>query len=67
MSLEIVYSGTLTVAELAKAIELYEFSQVDPSQYAEMLAELEGLSDEEVAALLAQEQETPGRASHLAE
>jgi FkbH-like protein len=64
LSLEVVYSGTLTVAELAKAIELYEFGHIDSSQYADLLAELEGLSDEEVAALLAHEQETAGGASH---
>lgn len=67
LSLDVVYSGTLTIAELAKAIELYEFGYVDANQYADILAELEGLSDEEVAALLAQEQEAPGGASHHAE
>lgn len=54
--LDVVYSGTLTVAELAKAIELQELSQVDAAEYAALLAELEDLSDEEVRQLLAQEQ-----------
>ena len=67
LSLDVVYSGTLTVAELAKAIELYEFGHVDASQYADLLAELEGLSDEEVATLLAQEQEAAGGSTQRAE
>lgn len=57
LSLEVVYSGEFTVAELAKAIELKEMEQSAGGQYEELLKELEGLSDEEVRALLAQEQE----------
>ncbi len=54
LSLEIVYSGDFTVEELAKAIELKEIEQAG-GDYQEILAELEGLSDEEVRALLEQE------------
>jgi len=60
LSLEVVYSGEFTVAELAKAIELKQIEQGangHPSDYQDLLRELEGLSDEEVRALLAQEQD----------
>ncbi len=55
LSLEVVYSRAFTVSELAKAIELREIEQVGADQYAAILAELEGLSDDEVDRLLAQE------------
>jgi len=56
LSLEVVYSGVFTVAELAKAIELKEIEQAG-GDYHELLQELEGLSDEEARALLAEEQD----------
>ena len=56
LSLEVVYSGEFTVAELAKAIELKEIEQAG-GDYQELLEELDGLSDEEVRALLAEEQD----------
>ncbi len=56
LSLEVVYSGEFTIAELAKAIELKEIEQAG-GDYQDLLAELEGLSDEEVRALLAEEQD----------
>jgi FkbH-like protein len=57
LSLEVVYSGEFTVAELARAIELKEMEQSAGSEYQALLAELEGLSDDEVRALLAEEQD----------
>ncbi len=57
LSLEVVYSGEFTVAELAKAVELKEIEQAG-GDYQELLKELEGLSDEEVQALLAEEQDS---------
>jgi FkbH-like protein len=57
LSLEIVYSGSLTPAELARAIELKEIESAEPERYASLLAEIEALSDEEVTILLAREQE----------
>jgi acyl carrier protein len=57
LSLEVVYSGEFTVAELAKAIELKEIEQAG-GDYRELLEELEGLSDDEVRALLAAEQDS---------
>jgi hypothetical protein len=56
LSLEVVYSGEFTVAELAKAIELKEIEQAG-GDYQGLLNELEGLSDEEARALLAEEQD----------
>ncbi|HYW46922.1 MAG TPA: HAD-IIIC family phosphatase [Bryobacteraceae bacterium] len=56
LSLEVVYSGEFTVAELAKAVELKEIEQ-SGGDYQDLMRELEGLSDEEVRALLAEEQE----------
>ncbi|HWC98904.1 MAG TPA: HAD-IIIC family phosphatase [Candidatus Sulfopaludibacter sp.] len=57
LSLEVVYSGEFTVAELAKAVELKEIEQAG-GEYQDLLAELDGLSDEEVRALLAEEQDS---------
>jgi len=57
LSLEVVYSGEFTVAELAKAVELKEIEQAG-GDYRELMRELEGLSDEEVRALLAEEQDS---------
>src|SRR5262249_39581254 len=56
LSLEIVYSGEFTVSELAKAVELKEIA-LGGADYQDILAELEGLSDEEARALLAEEQD----------
>jgi FkbH-like protein len=62
LSLEVVYSGDFTVAELARAVELKEIEQAG-GDYRELLQELEGLSDEEVKTLLAEEQDADP--SHL--
>jgi len=56
LSLEVVYSGEFTVAELAKAVELKEIEQ-GGGDYQDLMRELEGLSDDEVRALLAEEQD----------
>jgi len=55
LSLKVVYDGDFTVAELAKAIELRQIQTAGADQYATILEELEHLSDEEVRALLAEE------------
>jgi acyl carrier protein len=55
LSLEVVYSGEFTVAELAKAIELKEIEQ-SGGRYEDLIAEIDHLSDDEVRALLAEEQ-----------
>lgn len=60
LSLEVVYTGDFTVAELAKAIELKEIERAGADEYAALIEELDKLSDEEVRQLLAQEGgETP--------
>lgn len=51
-----LYSGSLTLRELAERIETEQLGSVDPERYAELLAEIEGLSDEEVRELLAKEE-----------
>ena len=58
LSLEIVYTGDFTVAGLAKAIELKHIELM--GQYADLLRELESLSDEAVRALLAEEDPEAG-------
>ncbi len=59
LSLDLVYTSAFTVAELAKAIELQMIEQAGPEQYAEILGELEKLSDEEARALLERELQSP--------
>ena len=56
LSLDVVYAGDFTVAELAKAIELGQIREAGEDQYQDLLKELEGLSDDEVKALLEAEQ-----------
>lgn len=56
LSLKVVYSGDFTVAELAKAIELREIEAAGSDRYEDILKELESLSDDEVRAILAKEQ-----------
>jgi FkbH-like protein len=59
LSLDVVYSSVFTVAELAKAIELRQIEQAGADQYSGLLAELEGLTDEEVRSLLAEDLGVP--------
>jgi hypothetical protein len=63
LSVDDVYSGTLTLRELARTIEAHQMGDVAPEEYQALLAEIEGLSDEEVRALLAAEGQ-PGEGSH---
>ena len=60
LSLEVVYSGDFTIAELAKAVELKQIEQSGADDYAALLEELDGLSDDEVRALLAEEEARGG-------
>ena len=55
LSIDDVYSGTLTLADLAARIETAQLGGVDPEEYAALLAEIEGMSDEEARQLLATE------------
>jgi len=51
LSLDVVFGGRFTVAELARAIELAEIQRSDAVS-SQLLAEIEGLSDEEALELL---------------
>lgn len=57
LSVDDVYSGTLTLGELARTIEAHQLGAMDADEYHALLAEIEGLSDEEVQALLRQEEQ----------
>ena len=54
--------GTLTLRELAQTIEGRQLSGVAREEYQALLAEIEGLSDEEVHALLEAEEQAAGGA-----
>src|SRR5262249_49854579 len=54
-----VYAGDLTLAELAQRIDMLKLGDLDSPEYAELLREIEALSDEEARNLLAE-----GGASH---
>jgi FkbH-like protein len=56
LSVDDVYSGSLTLGELAAAIEARQLGEMNPEEYQALLAEIEGLTDEEVRALLEAEQ-----------
>jgi hypothetical protein len=60
LSVDDVYSGTLTLRELAQTIEARQAGDVAPEEYQALLAEIEGLSDDEVRALLAAEETAEG-------
>ncbi len=55
LTIDDVYSSTLTLDELSRKVEAYQAGGVDPAEYEALVAEIEGLSDEEVQALLARE------------
>jgi acyl carrier protein len=51
----VIYGDKLRIDNLARTIELHQLGISDQEAYDSMLAEIESLSDEEVAALLAEE------------
>lgn len=57
LTVDDVYSGSLTLSELARAIESRQLGEINPDEYHALLAEIEGLSDEEVRALLEEEEQ----------
>ena len=57
VSLELVYSGDFTVYALAQAICLKKAMKEAEPEYESLLREIEDLSDEEAAALLAEERD----------
>ncbi len=56
LPLEVVYTGTLTIAELAHSIELFELGHAGDPEYAALLAEIENLTEEEAQQLLQSEE-----------
>jgi acyl carrier protein len=62
LSIDDVYSGGLTLAELAQRIDLAGLGALDSGEYADLLREIEGLSDEEARRLLAESEPEAGRA-----
>jgi acyl carrier protein len=54
LSIDDVYSGGLTLAELAQRIDLLRLGDLDSAEYAELLREIEALSDEQARQLLAE-------------
>lgn len=64
LSVDDVYSGTLTLGELARTLEARQLGDISAEEYEQLLKEIEGLSDEEVQALLAEEQDGAGAESH---
>lgn len=52
LAIDDVYSGSLTLRDLGAKVEAGRLIGVGPDEYDAMLAEIEGLSDEEVQALL---------------
>jgi FkbH-like protein len=60
LSVDDVYSSTLTLSELARTIEARQLADIDPEEYQALLAEIEGLSDDEVRTLLEEEERRGG-------
>jgi acyl carrier protein len=57
LSLDVVYGGPLTVAELARAIELGELGAISPAEYEALLLEIEAMPEEDVRAYLEAEED----------
>lgn len=60
LSVDDVYSGSMTLGDLARRIERQLLGLPGPGEYEELMAEIEGLSDEEVRALLEQAEDGAG-------
>lgn len=55
LSIDEVYSGSLTLSNLAVRVEAAQLGGLNPDDYAALLAEIEGLSDDEARELLESE------------
>jgi acyl carrier protein len=62
LSIDDVYSSGLTLADLSQRIDLARLGGLDSAGYADLLREIEGLSDEEARRLLAESEPEAGRA-----
>ena len=56
LSLDVVYGGPLTVAELARVIELGELGAVSPEEYEALLQEIQAMPEDQVRAMLEAEE-----------
>jgi FkbH-like protein len=54
LTIDEVYSGSVTLASMAALIEARQLEAANPEEYSALLLEIEQLSDEEVQALLAE-------------
>lgn len=61
LSIDDVYSGAVTLSDLAQRIEMLQFADADSPEYAELLREIEAMSDEEARQLLAEGERDGGR------
>ncbi|MGB9457834.1 MAG: HAD-IIIC family phosphatase [Bryobacteraceae bacterium] len=61
MPIDDVYTASMTLAGMAAAIDARVIGALDQDAYESLLAQIEGLSDAEVRALLEQEQSGQGR------
>lgn len=55
LSIDDVYSGSLTLSALAARIEAAQLGDLNPDEYAALLAEIENMTDEEAREMLARE------------
>jgi FkbH-like protein len=55
LSIDDVYTGSLTLSDLASRIDAAKLGDIDSEEYAALLAEIENLTDEEARELLARE------------
>ena len=61
LSIDDVYSGAVTLSDLAQRIELIQMGGADSSEYAELLKEIEAMSEEEARQMLAESEPDGGR------
>jgi len=61
LSIDDVYSGAVTLSELAQRIEMLQMGDVESPEYAELLKEIEAMSDEEARRMLAGSEPDGGR------
>ena len=61
LSIDDVYSGAITLSSMAKRIDTLQAGGPDSSEYAEILREIEEMSDEEARRILAETESEGGR------
>ena len=61
LSIDDVYSGAVTLSDLAQRIELIQMGGAESSEYAELLKEIEAMSEDEARQMLAESEPDGGR------